>query len=144
MCQLFSCCLGTEYRFQGIGIVACVPGLSAYGHGRRGEILHLFEVEIEVFRDDSEFSHILFPAAGMAADEIGDDLLSESFFLVDLIEDALKLIELVERRLAHELEHLFGGVFRCHFQSSADMLAYQFAGIFACRLVVFRVFVLVE
>ena len=101
-------------------------------------------MEIEVFCDDGQFGHILFPAAGMAADEIGDDLLSESFFLVDLIEDALKLIELVERRLAHELEHLVGGVFRCHFQSSADMPAYQFAGIFACCLVVFRIFVLVE
>ena len=53
-------------------------------------------MEIESFGDDRQLSHILLMTAGMRTDEVRDDLLVESFLLIDAIEDALELIEQVE------------------------------------------------
>ena len=54
----------------------------------------------------------------MGGDEVGDNLLSEILLAVDAVELALELIELLERRLAHEVEHPFAGVFRGNFQTA--------------------------
>ncbi len=50
----------------------------------------------------------------MRTDEVRNDLLVKTFFLVDLVEDALELVEEVERWLAHELQDLRTCMFRSH------------------------------
>lgn len=54
--------LCAEYLFQRVRVIACVPCLCGIGHRCRCEILYLFEMEVETFRDDRQFCHILFPA----------------------------------------------------------------------------------
>ena len=46
-------------------MVACVPCFGRDGHGGGGEVLHLFELEVEVFGDDGEFCHVLGSASRM-------------------------------------------------------------------------------
>ncbi len=41
----------------------------------------------------------------MAADKVGDNLLVELLLTVDLVEAPLKVIELLERGLPHQMEH---------------------------------------
>ena len=69
-------------------------------------------------------------ASGVAADEVRDNLLTQVLLAVDAVEDALELMELAERRLAHEHEHAVTGMFGSHLQASADVSADEFARIF--------------
>ena len=82
--------------------------------------------------------------ARMRTDEVWNDLLVEPLFLVDLVEDAFELVEEIERWFAHELQHLWTGMFRCYLQSAAHVLGDQLAGIFLCRLVHLLVLALVQ
>ena len=61
--ELVARTLGGEDGFEGVGIVARVPGLCGDGHRRGREVLHLFEVEVETLGDDGELRHILFLTA---------------------------------------------------------------------------------
>ena len=94
--KFFLWSLSAEHRFERVGIIASIPSLGRDGHGCRSEVLHLLQMEIESFGDDSQLSHILLMTAGMRTDEVRDNLLVESFLLIDAIEDALELIEQVE------------------------------------------------
>ena len=69
----------------------------------------------------------------MRTDEVWNDLLVETLFLVDLVKDALELVEQIERWLAHELQDLRTGMLRRYLQSAAHMLGNQLAGVFPCR-----------
>ena len=122
-----------EDGFERIGVVAGVPSLGGNGHRGWRKVLYLFEVEVETLGDDSEFGHIFLMAAGMGGDEVGDNLLVQVLFAVDTVEDALEGIELLERGLAHEMEHTVGGMFRGHFQTARDMAGDEFAGVFLGR-----------
>ena len=66
----------------------------------------------------------------MTGDEVGDDLLVEMLLVTDTVELALEVLELLERRLAHKMEHAVAGVLRGHLQSSADVAGDEFAGVF--------------
>ena len=112
--ELVARTLGGEDGFEGVGVVARVPGLGGDGHRRGREILHLFEVEVETLGDDGELGHVLLQTSGMGGDEVGDDLLMEPFFAVDAVEESLELVELLEGGFAHEVEHTVAGVLRCH------------------------------
>ena len=92
--QLVALCLGTLYGFERIGVVTRVPRLGRYRHRRGREVLHLFQLEVELFGLDSQLSHIRFRTTGMAGDEVGDNLLIEVLLTIDAVEDALKVIEL--------------------------------------------------
>ena len=133
--ELVARTLGGEYGLEGVGVVARVPGLGGDGHRRGGEVLHLFEVEVETLGDDGEFRHILLLTTGVGGDEVGDDLLMESFFAVDAVEEALELVELLEGGFAHQVEHTVAGVLRRHLQASADVMADEFTGVFLCGTV---------
>jgi len=74
--------------------------------------------------------HILLVTAWMAGDEVGDNLLVEMLLATDAVELSLEVLELLERWLAHEVEHAVAGVLRGHLQSSADVAGDEFAGIF--------------
>ena len=101
--QLFFLCLRTEDRLQRLRMIAGIPSLSGYGHRCRREVLYLFQVEVQTLGDDCQFGHVLLRASRMAADEVGDDLLAQTFVAVDAVEYALELLELFERRLAHDV-----------------------------------------
>ena len=127
--------LGAEDRLQGVRIVPRIPGLGRNGHRSRGEILHLFQMKVQSLRNDGKFGHVFFMTARMRTDEVRNDLLVQTFFLVDLVEDALELVEEVERWLAHELQNLWTRMFRSYLQSAAHVLGNQFARVFSSRLI---------
>ena len=94
--QLVAGIMGAEYRFECIGVVTGVPHFGADGHWSRGEVLDLFQLEVEPLCGDCQFRHILLVAPRMTTDEIGDNLLFEIFLSVDLVEDALEFLEQLE------------------------------------------------
>jgi hypothetical protein len=101
--QFLLLALGTLDRFKGIGVVARIPRLSGDSHGRRRKVLNLFELEVKMLGDHSQLGHIGLRATRVAGDEIGDDLLVEMLLAIDAVEDALELVELLERRLSHKV-----------------------------------------
>ena len=74
--QFLALRFGTEYRFQRIRMEARVPCFGGNGHGSRGKVLHLLQMEVQSFGDDGKFRHIFLLASGMAADEIRNKLLA--------------------------------------------------------------------
>ena len=118
LCQFLARRLGGEDWFERIGVIARVPGLGGVSHRRGGEVLYLFEVEVEALGDDGQFGHILLMTAWMGRYEVGDNLFSEILLAVDAVELALEFIELLERRLAHEVEHAIAGVLGGHLQTA--------------------------
>lgn len=88
--QLFLRGFCTSHGLECVGVISGVPHLCADGHGSWGEILHLFQLEVQTFGDESQVGHVRLAASRMAADEIRDDLLSQAFFLVDVVEDPLE------------------------------------------------------
>ena len=94
--QLLTWCLGREDRFKCVGVVTRIPRLSADGHRRGRKVLHLLKVEVQILGDDSELCHIFFLTARMAANKIRYDLLFQPLLLVNAVEYALKLIELLK------------------------------------------------
>ena len=133
--QFFLLALGTLDRFEGIGVVARIPCLCGDCHGCGREVLNLFKLEVEMFGDDSQLGHIGLTASWMAGDEVGNNLLVEMLLAIDAVEDALEVVELLERGLAHQVKDALAGMFWRYLQSAADMAGYQFAGIVHGRLV---------
>lgn len=93
--------------------------------------MHLFELEVEVFGLGGEFGHVFGCAAGVAADEVGDDLLAQVVASADVVEEALEVVEEAEGGFAHELEHTVGGVFGGYFETAADVAGDEFFGVLA-------------
>ena len=127
--------LCAEYGLQRVRIIACIPGLSADSHGCRREVLNLFKLKAEFTGDAGQLRHILLMTAGMAGDEVGDNLLVEVLLTADAVEDALKVVELLERGLTHQVKHTVAGVFRCNLQTATDMTDNELAGVFTSGLV---------
>ena len=119
-----------EDGLERIGVIACIPCFGGIGHRRGCKVLYLLQMEVEMLGDDCQFSHILLTAAGVTADEVGNYLLAEVFLAVDAVEHSLEFIELLERGLAHQIEHTVAGMFRGHLQTTADMTADELVGIF--------------
>lgn len=80
----------------------------------------------------------------MTGNEVGDDLLFQSFLAVDAVKLSLEFIELLERRLAHQSQHMVAGVLRSDLQSTADMAGNEFACVFLCCPVCVFILTLVE
>ena len=133
--QLVSLRLGTLNGLQRIRVVTSIPRLSRYRHWCGREVLHLLQLEVQLFGLDRQLSHICLRASGMAGYEVGDNLLVQMLLTIDAVEDALEVIELLKRRFAHQVQHAVAGMFRSNFQSSADMTSNQLAGILHSRLV---------
>ena len=139
--QLLALRLGAEHGFEGVGMVTCVPRLRADGHGCGREVLYLLQVEIEPLGDDGQFGHVFLVAAGVAGDEVGDELLAQALLLVDAVEN---LFERLELGVAHDVQHTVAGVLGRHLQASADVAGDEFAGVFAGALVHLRILALME
>ena len=127
--------LGDVEGFKGQRVEPGVVGFGADGHGGGGEVLHLFEVEVELLGFGSQLCHVGQRASGVTADEVGDELVVEMLFATDAVEESFEIVEEPEGRLAHEVEHLFGGVLGSHFQSSAHMSGDELAGVLTGGLV---------
>ena len=97
-----------------VGVKTGVEHLGGHGHRGGGEVLHLFQLVAHVAREVGQLAHVLFAAARMGADEVGDELLAKALLAVDAVEDALELLEQLERGLAHELQHAGAGVLGSH------------------------------
>lgn len=133
--QFFPLGLCREHRLQRVGVEPCVPGLGGNGHWRWGEVLHLLQMEVQLFGLYGQLCHVFLVAAGVGGYEVGYNLLVEMLLPVYSVEDALKLVELLEGGLAHEPQHLVTGVFRCYLQAAADMARDEFANVVVCGLV---------
>ena len=123
---------------------ARVPCFRGYGHGGGREVLHLFQVEVQPFGDDRQFRHVFFGASGVAADEVGDELLAQVQFAVQAVEDAFEFVELLERGLAHDVQYPQACMFGCYLQASAYMFHDEFAGVFGGTPVYGGVFAFVQ
>ena len=137
-------CLCREDGLERVGIVACCPAGGSHGERRGREVLHLFQMEVQLFRLYSEVGHVEGGAGRMAADEVGDELLAKSCPATCIVEDALELSEEAERRLAHDVEYSIARMFGSHFEASADVLRDEFAGVFFCSSVEGFVFPVVQ
>ena len=142
--ELFLRTFRRKNGFERVGIVARVPHFSGNRHRRGCEVLHLFEVEVHLLRQNGEFCHILGLTARMRRDEIGNDLLTQIFLAADSVEEPFELLKLVERRFAHQVEHTVGRVFGRDFQPSADVSGDEFARVWSGGLVAFVVVGMVE
>jgi len=103
LCQLVALGLGTLYGFQRIGVITRIPGLRRYRHRGGREVLHLFQLEVQLLGLDGQLSHIGFRTTRMTGDEVGDELLVQMFLPIDAVKDTLEVVELLERRLAHQV-----------------------------------------
>lgn len=106
-------------------MVAGVIDFRGHGHRGWGEVLNLFEMEIKPFGLDRELCHVYFVATWMGGDEIGDKLLAQVMALVYGVEQALELLELAERRFAHDVENPIFGMFGGNFQTTTYMVGNQ-------------------
>ena len=112
-----------------------MPSLSAHGHGRGREVLHLLKMEVHTLGEHSQFGHVLSCTTRVATNKIGNDLLTEVLFTIDAIKDTLKLLELLKRRLAHDVQHCIGSVLGRHFEATAHMVCDKFLRIFLGRAI---------
>ena len=87
------CC---EDRFQCIGIVARVEHFGGYGHRCRSKVLNLFQFVSHLSGEVSQFCHIALCTPRVTGDEIWDELLAQTFFLIDAVEDTLEFVKLLE------------------------------------------------
>ena len=65
---------------EGIRLEACVKRLGCDCHGGWGEVLHLFEMEVEFLSKCCEFCHVHLLTGGVRGNEIGYKLLIEMVF----------------------------------------------------------------
>lgn len=114
---------------------SCVPRFGCHRHGGGGEVLHLFQLKVEVFCLYCQFCHVLGSTPWMTADEVGDDLLAQILASVNIVEDTLEVMEELEGGFAHEGQHTVRSVFRSHLQASADMLGDEFLRVFPVVLI---------
>ena len=80
----------------------------------------------------------------MTRNEVRDNLLSQPFLTADAVELSFEVIELLERRLSHEVQHVVAGVLGSHLEASADMAGDEFASIFLSGTVSMLVFAVIE
>ena len=97
-------------------------------------------MKIKILCQYSQLCHILFIASRMGTNEIGDNLLFQSCFIVYAVEYLLEFIELVERRFAHKAQYIVLSMFWSNLQSSTYVVFYQFTCIFTCRSIGFFIF----
>lgn len=128
---------GGEDGFEGVGMDARAVDDGGDGHWRGGEVLDLFEFEIEVVGLGGEHCHIYFAAARVAGDEVWDELLVEAVLAVDVVELAHELVEEGERGFAHDVEDGIGGVFGGYLEAARDVVGDELldVGLMALLLV---------
>ena len=86
-------------------------------------------MKVQLFGLRGKFGHALYGASRVAAYEIWYELLFKVVFAVYPVENPFKIVELLERRLAHKAQHRVIGMFRRNLQTSAHVIAYEFLGI---------------
>ena len=106
-------------------MIACIVYFRCDGHGRWGEILHLLKMEVQFFGYGGKLSHILFPACWMRRYEVGDKLLPQALFGVDLVENSLEFTELLELPVFSCIAALRRKCVRSDFQPAAHMVCDQ-------------------
>lgn len=97
---------GGEDGFEGIGVEAGVIDFGGEGHGSWGEVLDLFEFEVELAGFGGEVGHVGFSAAGVGGDKIWNQLLAASVgaflsIILQFFEQGVERFELLKVGLAH-------------------------------------------
>lgn len=100
------CACDVEWLHGG-GVDAGVVHLGGEGHGCGCEVLDLFEAVAHLFEVEGELGHVFEAAAGVGADEVGDELVAEACVAAYFAEAAFGFAEEVEGGLAHEVEDVW-------------------------------------
>ena len=106
--------VGTASHIDGlhsVGVDAGVVHLGGERHRSGCEILYLLETVAEFLHRNSQVCHISDGTARMGADEIRNELITESGRGTDAVEVLLGAKEKVERGLSHDVQYPYGGVF---------------------------------
>ena len=111
--------------FHRRGVDAGVVHFGAERHGRRRKILYLLQAVAHAFHLQRQLRHVLQTAAGVAADEIGYQLVPQPRLLAYLVEASFRLLEEAERRLAHQRQHRVRRMLRRHLQPPASVMQHH-------------------
>ena len=110
--------------FARIGILARVEHHRRERHRRGGQVLHLFEREMQPAQHlAGQRLHVAFGAARVRRDEVGDQLVVEPVAAADRAEVVVEPLEKGEGRFAHQCEHPLLGVLGSDFEPSRRVMA---------------------
>ena len=87
-------------------------------------------MKIQVFGLRCKICHIFVVTGRMAGYEIRYQLLIESGLAINAVKQFLEFSEILKTLFSHQLQHPFGSVLRCHFQSARNVFCDKFAQIF--------------
>ena len=111
--------------FHGAGVIAGAVHHGGDGRGRWIEILHLLGHIAQVAQIFGQLDGLLQRGAGVAAHQIGHQVLLLAQLLVDLPVFAHKAVIHAAVRLAHQLQHRVGDVLGRHLQLAGHMVFHQ-------------------
>jgi hypothetical protein len=96
---------GSKDGLESVGVVTSVEHLCGSCHRCRGKVLHLLQFVAHLLGKVSKLCHVLLTTTRVRGDEVRDELLTQTFFLVYAVKDALEVIEKLEGGFAHVVEH---------------------------------------
>ncbi len=109
--------------FAGVGILARAEHHRREGHGRGGEVLHLFEREVELAQHLlRQGAHLLLGASGVRRDEVGNQLVGQPLAVADAVEVGVQPFEKREGRLAHQVQHPLLGVLGGYLEAARGVV----------------------
>ena len=96
LCQFLLLGLSAVHRFKCVGMISAIPCLGAYSHRRRRKILHLLQLEVEAVSYYRQLCHVGLCAPWMTAYEVRNNLLTKVLLFIYMVEDTLKIVELLK------------------------------------------------
>ena len=128
---------------HGRGVDAGVVHLGRERHGRGGEVLNLLQPVAHLLHVDSQLRHVLQAATGVAADKVRDELVAQARLFAYLGKPTLGLAKELEARLAHQRQHMVGGMLRRHLETAGGVVQNHLfkilpAGVGLCTLLPHR------
>ena len=114
-----------KHRLQSVGVEAGVEHTGAHGAGRGIKILHLLGTHMVLVEVFGQIDGILEGAARVTGHEVRHEVLLFARLPAQLVELILKLVEGLDRRLAHVGEGVGGAVLRRNFQLAGNVVLHQ-------------------
>ena len=112
-----------------LAVERIATGCEHQGRVRRGcgcEDLYLLRCNLQLLRGKApQLVHVLLGAAGMGSDEVVGEELPMASQITFVIELLLEVDVALGSALAHQVQHVGAGVFRCQLELSRDMMRGQ-------------------
>ena len=120
----FFAAAGDMKRFAAERVFSRVIDASSQAAGRRGEVLHLFNLELMAFEIQRDLKHILQGAARVTADQVRNDRLPQPEFMAALAKPVEEFGKYLRSRFPHDLGHLVHHRLRRNLEQPADMVTH--------------------